>query len=80
MKERGISYKRECSLLLNKKDSGNRADFVIENKIIVEFKAKNFIEKEDYYQLKRYLIIRKMQLGLLVNFRDKYIKPRRILA
>ena len=57
----------------------NRIDFLIEDKIILEIKAKQVLIKDDYYQTKRYLLALNKKLGLLVNFRDKYIKPKRIL-
>lgn len=57
----------------------NKIDFLIDNKIILEIKAKRLLLKNDYYQLRRYLSALNKKLGLLVNFRDKYIKPRRVL-
>lgn len=61
------------------KGTGNIIDFLIEDKIILELKAKPFIVKDDYYQLQRYLQIMNIKLGLLVNFRNRYLKPLRIL-
>ena len=57
----------------------NKIDFLIEKKIILEIKTKKFLTNEDYYQLKRYLIALNKKLGILVNFRRKYITPKRIL-
>lgn len=57
----------------------NIADFIIENKIILEVKAKRFLTREDYYQTRRYLQAMQLKLGVLVNFREKYLRPRRIL-
>ena len=37
------------------------------------------ITKEDYFQTQRYLQNLNIKLGLPVNFRDKYIKPIRII-
>lgn len=54
-------------------------DFIIEDKIILEFKTKDFITKEDYFQVKRYLITLNLKLALLVNFRQKRLVPKRIL-
>ncbi|MFH1233670.1 MAG: GxxExxY protein [Patescibacteria group bacterium] len=54
-------------------------DFVIDDKIILEFKAKNFLTKEDYYQAKRYLITLNLELSILVNFRQHRLTPKRIL-
>ncbi len=74
-KEKQINYKREFKI----ENSGNIADFLIENKIILELKAKISLAKEDYNQLQRYLQSLNIKLGLLINFRDKYLKPRRII-
>jgi GxxExxY protein len=52
----------------------NIADFIIDDKIVIEFKAKPFITKEDYYQLNRYLEASGYKLGMIVNFRNKYLK------
>ena len=54
-------------------------DFLINNQIILELKAKRIITKEDYYQLQRYLQTLDIRLGLLVNFRSPYLKPHRIV-
>lgn len=75
LKEKGIGYKRE----LRVGDSGNILDFLIEDKVIVEFKSKAFLLKEDYFQIQRYLQVLNLELGLLVNFRSRYLEPKRIL-
>jgi len=54
-------------------------DFVIDDKIILEFKTKNFITKEDYYQIKRYLVTLNLDLGIIVNFRQIRLAPKRVL-
>ncbi len=74
-----IPFEREKSLSLAGLDK-NRADFIIDNKIILELKAKDFIYKEDYYQLLRYLSAAKLKLGIIINFRNKYLKPKRIIS
>lgn len=73
--EKGIPFKREYRI----SNTGNVADFLIEEKIILEIKAKRIANKEDFYQIQRYLQTTQKQLGVLVNFRDKYLKPRRIV-
>lgn len=75
----GVKYKREFRINTDKKFTGNVADFIIEDCIVLELKAKNIITKDDYYQLKRYLITLNKKLGLLINFRDTYLKPKRVL-
>lgn len=58
---------------------GNRVDFLVANTIIMELKAKPYLMKEDYYQMLRYLESAKLKLGFLVNFRNRYLKPKRVL-
>ena len=79
LKTNGIKYKRENRVIKNGRFTGNIIDFIIEDYIILEIKAKSILSKEDYYQLKRYLISLNKKLGLLVNFRDTYLKPKRVL-
>ena len=82
LKEFGIKYKREFILppSFEKEAKGrNKADFIIDNKIILEIKAKRFLSSEDYYQVKRYLIALNKKLGIIVNFGKKFIQPKRIL-
>jgi GxxExxY protein len=77
-----ISYLREAKVAFIAKDnkiSRNLADFIIEQKIIIECKTKNFITKEDYYQIQRYLSATNIKLGLIINFRNHYLKPKRII-
>ena len=57
----------------------NKVDFLIQDKVILELKSKRILTKEDYYQTKRYLTSTNKKLGILVNFREQYLKPRRIL-
>lgn len=75
LKEEKIDYKREYTI----GDTGNRLDFLIEGKVIMEVKAKDIVTREDYYQIQRYLQITDMRLGILVNFRQKYLHPKRIV-
>ncbi|MFH1946860.1 MAG: GxxExxY protein [Candidatus Magasanikbacteria bacterium] len=79
--ESKIKYKREYRLNNFKVDSpkGNIVDFLIEDKIIIDLKAKKFITKEDYNQMQRYLQSADLELGMVINFRNTYLKPKRIL-
>ncbi|TSC95231.1 MAG: hypothetical protein CEN87_243 [Parcubacteria group bacterium Licking1014_1] len=80
-KKFSINYEREKILppSFNNDQKRNRVDFLAEDKIILELKAKRFIDKEDYYQMKRYLVALNKKLGILVNFRRKYITPKRVV-
>ena len=81
LKQNEVSYKREFELKKFKPTGpeGNRVDFLIEDKIIIDIKAKKFITKEDYIQMLRYLESASLELGMIVNFRNTYLKPKRVL-
>jgi len=78
-----IKYQREVQAPFifndNEQVGGNFPDFVIDNKIVLDCKAKKFITKEDYNQIQRYLMAKKLLLGLIVNFRNTHLKPKRII-
>jgi GxxExxY protein len=74
-KLKDIPFKKELKI----GDSGNIADFVIDDKIILEFKAVAFLLEEHFDQVKRYLHQTQLKVGIIVNFRDKRIKPLRVL-
>lgn len=75
LKEINIAYKREVRI----GDSGNVIDFIIEDSIVIEFKAIPIVTRLEYYQVQRYLYATGLELGILVNFRDKFLQPKRIL-
>lgn len=82
LQKKNISHKREHILPISfngERGGRNIVDFLIEDKIIVEIKAKTHLEKSDYYQTLRYLAALQCELGLLVNFRRYYMVPKRIL-
>lgn len=80
-KNNKIKFKRELKIIDKEINNQNRSkvDFLINDKIILELKSKQIITKEDYYQLKRYLVSANKRLGILVNFRNKYLRPKRII-
>lgn len=81
LKESGLKYKREHDLKkINKlSPEGNKVDFIVEGIIILDIKTKKFITKEDYFQMLRYLEAVNLELGIIINFRNTYLKPKRIL-
>ncbi len=74
-KEKGIGFETEVRI----GDSNNIADGIVKGLVLLEFKAKRLLTKDVYYQVQRYLQESGLKLGILVNFRDKYIKPKRIV-
>ena len=82
LKDLKIPYTREArvSVRYRQQDipAGN-VDFIIDNKVAVDIKAKKFPSKDDYHKILRYLKAKGLRLGLIVNFRDSYLKPKRVL-
>ncbi|PJE60016.1 MAG: hypothetical protein COU85_00545 [Candidatus Portnoybacteria bacterium CG10_big_fil_rev_8_21_14_0_10_44_7] len=74
-----LREKKINKLFLGEKINFGIPDFIIENRIVVDFKAKKFITKDDYFQMMRYLKSKNFKLGLIVNFRNTYLKPKRIV-
>ena len=79
IEERLINLSIPCEKEWEIPNTGNKVDFLIDKKIILEIKAKRFITRDDYYQAQRYLQASDIRLGLLVNFRNRYLKPARIV-
>ena len=75
LKEIKILYAREVAIA----DSGNILDFIIDDKIVLELKSIRIITREHYRQIQNYLQQTKIKLGLLINFRSKYLRPIRII-
>ncbi len=78
LKKNGIKYRREFAADVAGRKS-NIADFIISDKILIEFKRKPVNNGDDYKQVMRYLEAFNLELGLLVNFGLEYLKPRRVL-
>lgn len=74
-RETGLNYSREVPI----GEAGNVIDFLLEKKIALELKSKRTITKEDYYQVQRYLQESHLRLGLLINFRNRYLRPIRVI-
>ena len=75
LKEAKISHEREYRT----GNAGNIIDFLIDDQIIIEAKSKRLILKEDFYQTQKYLQSLDKKLALLVNFRNRYLKPIRVI-
>ncbi len=81
LQESGLPYEREKPLPLVDVSNmrTNIVDFEIAGKILVDLKAKPVVSKEDFYQMQRYLQAGNYKLGLIVNFRNTYLKPLRVV-
>jgi len=81
-KKDNIRYEREKVLppsFSGEQKGRNKVDFLIEDMIVLEIKAKSLLTKEDYYQVQRYLASLNKELGILVNMRRYLVTPKRIL-
>lgn len=82
LKENRINYKREIEIPIEFngiKLTGNKLDFLIEDKLVLDVKCKKEITTKDYVQMKRYLRASNNELGIIVNFSETSLRPRRIL-
>ena len=57
-----------------KMEAGFRADFIIDNKVIIELKSIEALAPVHYKQVLTYLKLTNLKLGLLVNFNVDLIK------
>jgi len=76
-KEEGIKYQRELRI----GDSGNIIDFLIDekDKILIELKTVRVVGRAHFRQMQNYLQQTQIKLGLLINFSDKYLSPKRVV-
>ncbi|TDY04253.1 GxxExxY protein [Thiohalophilus thiocyanatoxydans] len=75
---RGIGYESEVPIPLVYKgivvDQVYRADFMVDNKVVVELKSLEEIKDIHKSQVLTYLKLTGRKLGLLINFRTSLIK------
>lgn len=55
------------------------ADFIIEDRVILEVKAQNLIIEENSKQLINYLAVKKCKIGLLINLGENSLKYKRFI-
>lgn len=55
------------------------ADFVIEDKLILEIKSKAGIINEHYSQVLNYLAVSKLSIGLILNFHENSLNYKRVV-
>lgn len=81
--DNNISYSREKKYAINYK--GNvlahkyQADFIIEDKIVLELKAIESLNPAHIKQTLNYLAVSQLKLGLLINFGEESLKYKRIV-
>lgn len=75
LQEKNLSFQRKVSI----SGTGNILDFVVDGKIVLELKCVPYITREHYRQIQHYLQQSRLKLGILVNFREKFLKPVRVV-
>jgi GxxExxY protein len=78
----GLKYLREAEMPIHYKgeDVGSRrADFLVEDKILVELKAITALEKVHFAQIVNYLEAYKLEIGLLINFGTEKLTFKRFI-
>lgn len=77
-KKTGIPYTRQQHISLTHDDIDMgisfRADIILDNKLLLEFKSVSELAPVHYKQVVTYLKLSKLKLGLLVNFNTALIK------
>jgi len=82
--QRDLEYAREITQEIYYKDlpdpiGTRRADFVVEQKVLVELKAKIQLEDVHLAQTLNYLKAYKLEVGLLINFGRKSLTFKRLV-
>jgi GxxExxY protein len=76
--KRNIPYDRQKGIIANYEDVvldvGFRADFIMENKLIIEIKSVEHLEKVHHKTVLTYLKLTGIKLAILVNFNVNLIK------
>lgn len=82
LEKAGIPFKREVPIkvIYEGKVLGIfKADFIINNRIILEIKTTNRISADNVKQMIRYLEGSNLKLGLIINFRARPLEIKRVV-
>lgn len=78
----GLEFKREFEMAIQYDDvvvGTRRADFFVEDKIMVELKAITCLDDMHWAQIINYLQVSKQEIGLLINFGSKSLEFKRLI-
>jgi len=81
LKRAGLAFEREKEHTIYYEDievGTRRADFVVENKVVVELKAVIKLEDVHLAQAKNYVVAYDFPLGLLINFGSNSLEHKLI--
>jgi GxxExxY protein len=83
LQQRNIFYQREREFAIEYKNTilphKFYADFIIDEKVILEIKSKEGIVDTHYAQVLNYLACSKLQIGLIMNFHDNSLQYKRVI-
>jgi len=83
LQEKGLQFARELEMPLyykNNQVGSRRADFLVEDKVLLELKAVSEITTTHHAQILNYLQAYKLQVGLLINFGEESLKFKRFIG
>ena len=81
-KNANLNFKEQLPVKImykNKKIGIYYFDFLIENKMILELKVRNFFSQKDIRQLYSYLKAKDLKLGLIAHFTQSGVKFKRVV-
>lgn len=81
LQSRGIKFKEQVVVDIIYKgirEITRRFDFVVENKVVVELKVGKHVERAAFQQVREYLSMSKMKLGLIILFTNEGVEAKRI--
>ena len=74
LKQRGLIFQTQVALPVIYKgiklDAGYRIDILVENKVIIEIKAVEYLAEIHTAQFLTYLRLKNLKLGLIINFNN----------
>ncbi|MCR9017068.1 GxxExxY protein [Aquiflexum gelatinilyticum] len=78
LRERNIAFTRQEKVIVKYKGlsfgKGFRTDLILDDKLIIELKSVETIEKVHHKMLLTYMRLKNIKLGLLINFKVNLIK------
>ncbi|HCC22991.1 TPA: hypothetical protein DF272_02320 [Candidatus Falkowbacteria bacterium] len=81
-KKRGVIYQRQLKVdikLDGEKIGFRRLDFLVEKRLVVELKIGNYLSQAEFNQVKEYLKINNLKLGLIILFTTHGVRVRRVV-
>ena len=82
LKDESIPFEEQVKVKVKYRDEEigiYQLDFLIEGKIVLEIKKREFFSKKDIEQLYAYLKATKLKLGIIAHFTKSGVKFKRIL-